>query len=186
MLTAERNKRLQTAASSSKVETYAMAPPSILGSFTVFGRAAVKPRDKKKGVAEHLMPPPVLQAESQQHFRYERLPDEHRPSFYFQEPSKSKQFFPSQQIGEFPAAYSTLGNAESFEPFYKTFSRTTTKFGDGDVKLLPQSVGIQVSSSASFPQPGQVQDVPLRPSRLKRRQDRICPTNPLFFPGLRP
>ena len=69
MLTAERNKRLQSAATSNKVETYVMPPPSILGSFTVFGRATVKARDKKKGVLEHLVPPPVQQGESQQHFR---------------------------------------------------------------------------------------------------------------------
>ena len=166
MVTAERAKRLQSAAPSSKVEMYALAPPSILGSFSVFGHATLKARDKKKNVAEHLIPPPMLQAESQQHFRYDRPQEVHQPSFYFQDPPKSKQFFPSEQIGEFPALYSTLGDTENFEPFYKTFSRTTTKFEEGDVKLLPQSVGIHVTSSTSFPQPGKVQDVPLHPSRL--------------------
>ena len=166
MVTAERTKRLQNAASSSKVEMFALVPPNILGAFSLFGHATVKARDTKKNVAEHLTPPPLLQAESQQHFRYDRPQEVHRPSFYFQDPPKSKQFFPSEQIGEFPALYSTLGDSENFEPFYKTFSRTTTKFDEGDVKLLPQSVGIHVTSSTSFPQPGQVQDVPLYPSRL--------------------
>jgi hypothetical protein len=186
MLTAERNKRLQSAATSNKVETYAMAPPSILGSFVVFGRATTKTRDKKKGVAEHLQPPPVLQSESQQHFRYELPSDEHHPSFFFQEPSKGKQFHPSQQIGEFPAAYSMLGDAQSFEPFYKTFLRTTTKFGDGDVTLLPQSVGIQVSSSAPFPKPGQIQDVRLRPSRLNAATGSHLSDQSFLLPGSSP
>ena len=166
MVTAERTKRLQNAEPSSKVEMFALVPPTILGAFSLFGHATVKARDKKKNVAEHLIPPPVLQAESQQSFRYDRPQEVHRPSFYFQDPPKSKQFFPSEQIGEFPALYSTLGEAENFEPFYKTFSRTTTKFGEGDVKFLPQSVGIHVTSSTSFPQPGLVQDVPLHPTRL--------------------
>ena len=166
MVTAERTKRLQNAAPSTKVEMYALVPPTILGAFSLFGHASVKARDKKKDVTEHLIPPPVLQAESQQHFRYDRPQEVHQPTFYFQDPPKSKQFFPSEQIGEFPALYTTLGDAENFEPFYKTFSRTTTKFEEGDVKLLPQSVGIHVTSSTSFPQPGQVQDVPLHSGRL--------------------
>ncbi|KDR22020.1 hypothetical protein L798_03043 [Zootermopsis nevadensis] len=160
MQIAERNKRLQNAASSNKVETYAVAPPSILGSFSVFGHATVKTRDRKKSVPEHLVPPPMQQAESEQHFRYEH------PTYYFQEQTKTKPFLPSQQIEEFPAAYSSIGHVENFEPFYKTFSHTTTTFGDSDVKFLPQSVGMQVSGSASFQKPGQVQDVPLHPSRL--------------------
>ena len=166
MVTAERTKRLQNAAPSTKVEMIALVPPTILGAFSVFGHATVKARDKKKDVAEHLTPPPVLHAESQQHFRYDRPQELHRPSFFFQDPPKSKQFFPSEQIGEFPALYSTLGDAENFEPFYKTFSRTSTKFEEGDVKLLPQSVGFHVTPSTSFPQPGKVQDVPLHPGRL--------------------
>ena len=166
MATAERTKRLQNAAPSTKVEMFALVPPTILGAFSLIGHSTVKARDKKNDVAEHLIPPPVLEAESQQHFRYDRPQEVHRPSFYFQDPPKSKQFFPSEHIGEFPALYSTLGDAENYEPFYKTFSRTTTKFEEGDVKLLPQSVGFHMTSSTTFPQPGLVQDVPLHSGRL--------------------
>lgn len=186
MVTAERTKRLQNAASSNKVEMYALAPPSILGSFSLFGHATLKSRDKKKNVAEHLIPPPVLQAESKQHFTYDRPPEVHRPSYYFQDPPKNKQFFPSEQIGEFPALYSTLGNAENFDPFYKTFSRTTTKFEEADVKLLPQSVGIHVTASTSFPQPGQVQDVPLHPSRLNAATGPQLSDHSYILPGSTP
>ena len=163
---AARNKRIQNLpASSNKVETFVPPPPSILGSFSVFGHATVKTRDfnKKKTKSEpkeHLVPPPLQAEESSQRFRYERPSDGEQ---FFAQSHNKKPFFPSQQIGEFPESnsYSTIAEPERFSSFYKggSVSHTSTKFGEGDVKFFPQTVGIQVSGS-QFSQPGQVQDVP--------------------------